>query len=227
MNVVKKIIVANCNETLDEFQDLLAKQYNAIILKKKGDLSYESLRAIKPDYIFFMHWSWLIPEDIYSNFNCIVFHMTNLPFGRGGSPLQNLIIRGYSETKISAIRVDAGIDTGDIYIKKDLSLKGTAAEIFVRAGEVMMRMIEEIIKNDPTPVKQHGEPTYFKRRKPEQSLISGDIDSIECLYDFIRMLDAKNYPKAFIENETFKFEFTQAQIENGTELAAHVRIVKK
>src|ERR1700744_965462 len=137
---MEKIIIANCNETLDEFQRLLAKQYGAIIFKHKDDLSYESLNKIKPDYIFFMHWSWLIPENVYSNFNCIVFHMTDLPFGRGGSPLQNLIIRGYNETKISAIKVDAGIDTGDIYLKKDLSLLGTAAEIFTRAGEVIMQM---------------------------------------------------------------------------------------
>jgi len=45
--------------------------------------------------------------------------MTDLPFGRGGSPLQNLIERGIKKTKISAIKVDGGIDTGDIFFKRD------------------------------------------------------------------------------------------------------------
>ena len=44
--------------------------------------------------------------------------MTDLPFGRGGSPLQNLIVRGFEETMTSAIKVTKGIDTGDIYLKE-------------------------------------------------------------------------------------------------------------
>jgi len=50
-------------------------------------------------------------------------------FRKGGSPLQNLIERGIKKTKISAIKVDGGIDTGDIFFKRDLDLYGTAEEI--------------------------------------------------------------------------------------------------
>ena len=64
----------------------------------------------------------IIPKKIYSNYDCIVFHMTDLPYGRGGSPLQNLIVRGHKETKISALNVQSGLDTGDIYLKKKLIL---------------------------------------------------------------------------------------------------------
>ena len=224
---MKKIVIANCNEILNVIHEELQIKYNAVGLRLKDDLNLENLNAINPDYIFFMHWSWIIPENIYSKFNCVVFHMTDLPFGRGGSPLQNLISRGYKETKISAIKVDRGIDTGDIYIKKDLSLKGTATEIFISAGDVIKDMIAEIISNDITPVKQQGNPTYFNRRKPEQSLLNNNIKNVEDMYDFIRMLDANNYPNAFLENEMFKFEFTNAQVINDTELTAHVRIIKK
>jgi len=56
--------------------------------------------------------------------------MTDLPLGRGGSPLQNLIERGIEKTKISALKVEDGVDTGDIFIKEPLNLKGTAEEIF-------------------------------------------------------------------------------------------------
>jgi len=50
--------------------------------------------------------------------------MTDLPFGRGGSPLQNLIVRGFTHTKLSALRVEKGLDTGDIYLKEDLEQYG-------------------------------------------------------------------------------------------------------
>lgn len=224
---MKRIFIANCNETLNEIQEELLAKYQGVGLKHKEDLNLVNLRSSKPDYIFFLHWSWIIPESIYKEFNCIVFHMTDLPFGRGGSPLQNLILRGYHETKISAIKVEKGIDTGDVYLKHDLSLMGTATEIFIRAGGVIKQMISEIINNEIIPAKQQGPPTYFYRRKPEQSLIDEHVNNIQSLYDFIRMLDAQNYPHAFLENEMFKFEFTNAQITNDSELTAYVRITKK
>ena len=57
-------------------------------------ISLEYLERINPRCIFFPHWSHRIPKEVHDRFECIVFHMTDLPFGRGGSPLQNLIARG-------------------------------------------------------------------------------------------------------------------------------------
>ena len=48
--------------------------------------------------------------------------MTDVPFGRGGSPLQNLISRGIYETKISAFRCVAEMDAGPVYPKRPFSL---------------------------------------------------------------------------------------------------------
>lgn len=58
----------------------------------REDVSKEYMTALSPDWIFFPHWSYLIPAEVYENFRCVIFHMTDLPFGRGGSPLQNLIV---------------------------------------------------------------------------------------------------------------------------------------
>ena len=82
--------------------------------------------------------------------------MTDLPYGRGGSPLQNLIIRGNKTTKISAIKVTKGIDEGPVYLKKELNLDGTAKEIFVRSAYIIQEMIESIINSTifPKPQKE-------------------------------------------------------------------------
>ena len=222
-----KIIIANCNESLNGIQNELLQKYNAFSYTKKDDLTLENLEKIEPDYIFFMHWSWIIPANIFEKYECIVFHMTDLPYGRGGSPLQNLIVRGHTSTKLSAIKVDAGIDTGDIYLKKNLELNGAASEIFVRTGHLIKEMIDEILVKKIQPVKQIGEPVYFKRRTPGQSQLGDDLKTIDEVYNFIRMLDAPNYPHAFIETEFFKFEFNAANFSNNGELTAHVRITKK
>ena len=67
--------------------------HHVVRLHARQDMSSETLAQIKPDFVFFPHWSWLIPEEIHSRFDCVIFHMTDLPYGRGGSPLQNLIVR--------------------------------------------------------------------------------------------------------------------------------------
>ena len=78
-------------------------------------LTVEALAAIQPRYVFFLHWSSYIPAAIYDAFPCVVFHMTDLPFGRGGSPLQNLIARGIYQTKRIGCR--AGVfEKGRIFV---------------------------------------------------------------------------------------------------------------
>lgn len=192
----------------------------------KNDFNYDSLLKIKPNKIFIPHWSYIIPEKIYNNFECIVFHMTDLPYGRGGSPLQNLIIRGHKHTKISAIKVVKELDAGPIYLKKDLLLKGSAQEIFELANEVVKDMIVEIVKTKPVPIKQEGKPTLFKRRNPSMSNMN-NLESLDEVYDFIRMLDADGYPHAFLETEKLRFEFTDGNLKNKKEIIATVKIKMK
>jgi methionyl-tRNA formyltransferase len=151
--------------------------------------------------------------------------MTDLPYGRGGSPLQNLIVRGITETKISAIKVAQGIDSGDVYLKRSLKLNGTAESIFIKAASIIEKMIQEIVTDNITPTPQEGEIVLFKRRTPrEGNLVS--LKSIESVYDHIRMLDADNYPHAFLETDYLKFEFTRATL-SGEIVSANVRISKK
>ncbi|QMU66471.1 MAG: methionyl-tRNA formyltransferase [Flavobacteriaceae bacterium] len=214
------------NKTLKEYCENIFPDSNWILIKTRGEFTYEFLKKVEPKKIFIPHWSYIIPEKIFSNFECIVFHMTDLPYGRGGSPLQNLIIRGHKETKISALRVTKGIDEGPIYLKKELNLLGTAEEIFLRANDVIAEMIKEIIIENPEPKNQEGIPTFFKRRKPEQGDI-GNLDQPEVIYNYIRMLDAKGYPKAFLETEYLKLEFSGASIESDKIILADVRIIKK
>lgn len=219
INNTKVIIASTKSWNIQNAINLTSKKNREIdvtIFSEKEELNTESVLKIDPDYIFFPHWSWIIPKEIYENYKCIVFHMTDLPFGRGGSPLQNLILQGIKDTKISAIEVDDEIDAGRIYMQKPLNLNGTADEIFMRASRIIFsEMIPFIIDNEIEPKKQQGEITYFKRRIAEESRITEDINSLERLYDFIRMLDGEGYPNAFIELGNFKFKFSRASIKNG------------
>ena len=196
------------------------------LINSKIDFTLSNLRRINPDFVFVVHWSYLIPNEIFNEFECIVFHMTDVPFGRGGSPLQNLISRKIYDTKLSALRVVEQLDAGPVYMKKNLNLNGSAEEIYLRANRLMVSMIINIILNKPEPISQLGKPTVFKRRTPEMSEIKC-VETIENLFDHIRMLDADGYPKAFLNTEQFVFEFSRASLKADGSIIADVRITKK
>jgi methionyl-tRNA formyltransferase len=192
------------------------------LISNPAEITIGRLTELNPRYVFFPHWSHRIPADVFQNFECVVFHMTDLPFGRGGSPLQNLIGRGIYETKISALKCVEEVDAGAIYLKHPLSLHGSAEEIYLRASEIIEEMIVKIIKTNPQPIAQVGESTFFKRRKPEQGNLL-DAESLEQAFDLIRMLDADGYPSAFINVGKLRVEFTRASRKTDS-IVADVKI---
>jgi methionyl-tRNA formyltransferase len=199
---------------ISNYKKFFGKKNNFYLIKNKQSLTLSKLKKINPKYIFFPHWSWIIPEEIWSNFDCVVFHMTDLPYGRGGTPLQNLILRGHKKTKISALKVVGEIDGGDIYCKVNLPLHGSAESIYKRASKIVFdNMIPFIVKNQPKPKPQIGRVVKFTRRNFQQSKIDFNM-SIKDIYNFIRMLDAPSYPKAFIHTGKYCIEFYDAQIKN-------------
>lgn len=184
------------------------------LITHKDELTLERLQEIEPRFVFFPHWSYIVPEQIFNAYECVIFHMTDLPYGRGGSPLQNLIQRGHKETMISALRCVKDMDAGPIYLKRPLCLEGAASEIFLRAASIIEKMIEEIVCKEPSPMLQEGRPVFFQRRKPEESdLARASVQDLNDFFDFIRMLDAEGYPKAFLDVHEHRIELSRVQME--------------
>ena len=173
-------------KTLGRKDFFIKKNFNFINDKKY--LTLKKLSKIKPKYIFFPHWSYKIDSNIYTNYQCIGFHSTPLPYGRGGSPVQNMIARGFKKTKICAIKITEKIDGGPIFLKRNMSLNGSGEQIMLRMNKIILKMIKFYLKKLPKPKKQIGIVTYFKRRNPNQSkmLFTKRIDQI---YDQIRIRD--------------------------------------
>lgn len=225
-NFHKSIIFASCKSWHKPLFESLKSKFdlNWIYVSTPSELD-GVVDAANPKYIFFLHWNWLVPETIWNQHECVCFHMTDVPYGRGGSPLQNLILAGHKETKLTALRMVNEMDAGPVYTKRRLQLKGAAQEIYVKAGALSADIIEWIIENEPVPVEQVGEVVLFKRRKPEQSRLP-ETGSLANTYDFIRMLDADGYPQAFVEHGEFMLKLSKAKLENG-HLIAEVAINKK
>ena len=191
-----------------------------------AELTVELVKKLKPAMIFFPHWSEKIADEILQLTECVCFHMTDVPYGRGGSPLQNLIAAGHQETVVSALKMTDELDAGPVYMKVPLPLHGLAEEIFIRAARIIAGMVETIARNRPVPVPQNGQITRFKRRKPEQSRIDENMAGLQLLFDHIRMLDAEDYPPAFIEYGSYRLEFSRPALKAGS-IISDVKITLK
>ena len=110
-------------------------------------------------------------------------------------------------------------------MKKPLSLEGSAEEIFIRASVVIEEMIVEMMKTNPSPIPQKGKVVRFQRRKPEEGDWS-KVESLEGVFDYIRMLDAEGYLPAFVRAGPYKLEFSNASRKVG-EVYVSVKILKE
>ena len=190
------------------------KNFNITEIASKEDLNYTNLIKLQPDYIFFPHWNWIVDEKIFNNFSCVVFHTAPLPYGRGGSPIQNLILKGFKKSPLCALEMNKTIDGGAIYCSEEVSLEGKISDIFSNAASIIEKLILKIIKENPTPIQQVGEVEEFKRLKPIDSQLDFSLSPTE-LFDRIRMVDGLDYPKAFTKIGKYNIKFCDAFIEDG------------
>lgn len=197
---------------------------NFILIKDYKKLTYTRLKQINPKYIFFPHWSKKVPQKITKNFYCICFHETQLPYGRGGSPIQNLILRNVKKSKITAFKMGERFDDGPIIMRKSFNLNGSASKIFEICSREIFKMIKKIVNSKIHLKKQKGKITYFKRLQNNSQITNKD-NSINKIYNKIRMLDAETYNKAFIKFGKFIYEFNNA-IKKGNNIIVSVKIKK-
>lgn len=131
---------------------------------KTFDLAWLAKNA-RPRVIFFVHWSTFVSAAVLNIAECVNFHCTMLPYGRGGHPIENLILRGHTETAITAHRMTREVDAGPIYgCGGPISLAGTKPQIlarFIPYCVVLTRAIVEHPERQPTP--QVGDVVRFSR----------------------------------------------------------------
>ena len=118
----------------------------------------------EPRFVFCLNWSSYVPPDVLAMAECVNFHCTELPFGRGGAPIENLLLRGHTETVITAHRMTEELDAGPIYGQRGpVSLAGTKAEILERFIEPVVELVRFIVDTEPEPYPQVGEIVKFSR----------------------------------------------------------------
>ena len=166
---------------------------------------YDIVDSIKPDLVFFVGWSYKIPENIVNDYTCVCLHPSPLPKYRGGSPIQNQILRNEKDSSVSLFIMDEGLDTGDVLYQSEFSLSGSLDDIFDRIVTIGIRGINYITNNannlNNIKTKQDDSvATFFRRKKQSDSEIKiSDFEKYEPEYFYNKIRCLNNpYPNAFI-----------------------------
>lgn len=129
----------------------------------------ENLKSLKPDLVIVAAYGKIIPLAAFETpgFGCINVHVSLLPKYRGPSPIQNALLQGETETGITIMLMDEGVDTGDIIKQEKVSIlpddnSQTLTEKLSKKGaELLLKTIPLWIEQKIEPIPQDSEKATF------------------------------------------------------------------
>lgn len=143
----------------------------------------------------------IFPPALIAKYDhALVVHGSDLPNGRGWSPMVWQLIAGQQDFTLSLIEATYPVDSGRIWSKINFQILSNAlfGEIQDAIAENTIKLLTDLIDNHDSvsPQEQIGEITYFKRRTPADSELD-PRKSIEENFDLIRVSDPVRYPAFF------------------------------
>ncbi|MCI1721567.1 MAG: methionyl-tRNA formyltransferase [Lachnospiraceae bacterium] len=178
------------------------------------------IRAMEPDLIAVAAFGQIIPKEILEmpKYGCVNVHASLLPAYRGAAPIQQAILDGKKTTGVTIMRMDEGLDTGDIISQKEVEIAEdeTGGSLFDRlAGEgaaLLIATIPSIADGTAVYTKQPAESTtpYAKMLKKEAGL----IDWTKSAGEIERRIRALNpWPSAYAVLDRRMFKIWKAHVE--------------
>ena len=149
-------------------------------LKLKEDLTAGFLSKFRPDFIVVVAYGHIIPKWMIDlpKHGCINLHASLLPKYRGAAPIQWAIIRGESVTGVTTMKIDEGLDTGDVLLKREVPIQDedtteTLSERLSGVGaDLMVETLPKLIRAEIQPQPQnHAQATFAPLLKKEDGRI--------------------------------------------------------
>lgn len=137
----------------------------------QGEAIQAAMSAKKPDIMVVVAYGLLLPQEVLQlpKRGCINLHASLLPRWRGASPIQTAILAGDTETGVGLMLMDAGLDTGPVYVSESLSIGAheTADELHDRlaslGANLLDKYLDAILVDELQPTAQPEEGVTYAR----------------------------------------------------------------
>jgi methionyl-tRNA formyltransferase len=205
----------------------LAQKYDIPVyqpLKLRQPEAVAELEALAPDLIVVVAYGQILPKSVLEipAHGCINVHASLLPKYRGAAPINKAIIDGETETGITTMYMDVGLDTGDMLVKKSLSIgpEETAGQLHDRLASLGRETMEETLRQLcagtlQRVVQDDEQSTYAAMMKKEDGRIDWSRSAQE-IHNHVRGLDP--WPGAYttINGELLKLAETRPESGEGS-----------
>ena len=130
----------------------------------KTEEAFQKISEASPDMIVTAAYGKILPPNILGipKFGCINCHGSLLPARRGAAPVQRAILEGDKVTGVTIMKMDAGMDTGDILktvevpIDPDIHTDELMMELAHKGADLLISMIDDYVDGKITPIPQDG-----------------------------------------------------------------------
>jgi methionyl-tRNA formyltransferase len=187
----------------DKFMnELKSKGYYAELFFRHEDIN----KSFK--IVFILSYFKIIKKEfLEKHSHNIVVHGSDLPKGRGWSPILWQILEGKNEIPITLFEANEGVDDGDIYFKDKIMFEGheLSGEIREKQATKTMEMCFRFLDNydNLKAEKQIDKSIYYRKRNPLDSEL--DIEkSLKEQFNLLRIVNNAEYP-AFFYYKGYKY----------------------
>lgn len=194
-------------------------------VKMKDGTALGMLREADPELVIVVAYGKILPKEIleFPKYGCINIHASLLPVLRGAAPIQWSILNGFSETGVTSMQMDEGLDTGDMLItgKVEITENMNAEELHdslsALGAQIMSETINKLVSGALEPKKQDNDKfTYAPMLSKELSPIDWSKSAKE-VHNHIRGLYSWPCATAKLDGKSVKIHRSVLSAEKGSE----------
>jgi len=207
-----QILVDNPNSWIVDYAKELEQKIQQLNLGQ-AKLIFEHSEVEEGDVLCLLSCENIFKKLSLNQYNLVV-HESDLPQGKGWSPLTWQILEGKNKIPITLFEAEESVDSGVIYAQDSIDLEGheLLPEIKKKQGEKTIELILNFLKNYPNVKgeKQVGESSYYPRRTKKDSELNIN-KSIAEQFNLLRVCDNERYPAFFVkEGVRYELKITKA-----------------
>ena len=169
------------------------------------------LRALAPDVAVVAAFGQILSQEVLDIpvHGCINVHASLLPKYRGAAPIQHAIMDGETVTGITTMQMDAGLDTGDMLLRREVPIHadttyGTLHDVLMETGaELLIETLERLAAGTLAPVPQTGASSYAARITRETAAMDWSKPAHE-LDALVRGLNPTPYAQTSLDGAVYK-----------------------
>lgn len=215
---------------------IFAEEKNIPILqpqKVKVPEVVAKLAELQADLIVVVAFGQILSQEILDlpKFGCINVHASLLPKYRGAAPIEWCLINGEKLTGVTTMKMDAGLDTGDMLLKsevkisEDMILPELQEKLMTAGAEVLLKTLEKLHAGELQQIKQDDSlSNYAPMLKKDTGFIDWNKSARE-IHNLVRGLYGGAY--AFMNGQKIKIWRTKIHSENSNSQPGKMKIIDK